>query len=368
MNWKPSNEPVRYDKQRVATFRLVTEAVAGLSLPLLRSRKLQGIGNAIEMQIEDGGDSPEVNDHLLAALRGAVIHQVGERDGAAVLHAIEAFRKAEAAHWKLIRSGVPLPVDPKDELDDLVEEGQAAFAQSNARVGCDRWLAAWEIVRRLAKPELRTAMAFYLHYDLAHHLDAWSSELMFELQNVAVKDARYHERRSEFSRQYLALFPDEDAETQARFLRGQGKALWELGRRDEAEAVYGALVERFPDFAWGYIGWADHYWLWSVTPKDYARAEAIMTPALARPQLQNRSDLLDRLQELYSESGQQDKLSQLKQSRVLKLVRPSDAPSARVAVPSPRLTAPPSKPGRNDPCWCGSGKKYKRCHLRADTP
>lgn len=24
------------------------------------------------------------------------------------------------------------------------------------------------------------------------------------------------------------------------------------------------------------------------------------------------------------------------------------------------------KPGRNDPCWCGSGKKYKKCHLRAD--
>ena len=22
--------------------------------------------------------------------------------------------------------------------------------------------------------------------------------------------------------------------------------------------------------------------------------------------------------------------------------------------------------GRNDVCWCGSGKKYKRCHLDAD--
>jgi preprotein translocase subunit SecA len=22
--------------------------------------------------------------------------------------------------------------------------------------------------------------------------------------------------------------------------------------------------------------------------------------------------------------------------------------------------------GRNDPCWCGSGKKYKHCHMRAD--
>lgn len=27
---------------------------------------------------------------------------------------------------------------------------------------------------------------------------------------------------------------------------------------------------------------------------------------------------------------------------------------------------PEHKPGRNDPCWCGSGKKYKNCHMRAD--
>jgi hypothetical protein len=32
-----------------------------------------------------------------------------------------------------------------------------------------------------------------------------------------------------------------------------------------------------------------------------------------------------------------------------------------------RLAPPPSKkPGRNDMCWCGSGKKYKKCHLEAD--
>jgi uncharacterized protein YecA (UPF0149 family) len=22
--------------------------------------------------------------------------------------------------------------------------------------------------------------------------------------------------------------------------------------------------------------------------------------------------------------------------------------------------------GRNDPCWCGSGKKYKKCHMESD--
>lgn len=40
---------------------------------------------------------------------------------------------------------------------------------------------------------------------------------------------------------------------------------------------------------------------------------------------------------------------------------------ARAEAPPP--VAPDSRhdrPGRNDPCWCGSGKKYKRCHLDAD--
>jgi len=32
----------------------------------------------------------------------------------------------------------------------------------------------------------------------------------------------------------------------------------------------------------------------------------------------------------------------------------------------PEPVVKPVRPGRNDPCWCGSGKKYKKCHLDAD--
>jgi methionyl aminopeptidase len=37
-------------------------------------------------------------------------------------------------------------------------------------------------------------------------------------------------------------------------------------------------------------------------------------------------------------------------------------------LPTTRPTSPETgdKPQRNDPCWCGSGKKYKKCHLAAD--
>jgi uncharacterized protein YecA (UPF0149 family) len=27
---------------------------------------------------------------------------------------------------------------------------------------------------------------------------------------------------------------------------------------------------------------------------------------------------------------------------------------------------PTARPGRNELCWCGSGKKYKKCHLPQD--
>lgn len=39
-------------------------------------------------------------------------------------------------------------------------------------------------------------------------------------------------------------------------------------------------------------------------------------------------------------------------------------------APDPAVPQPPAmrreRPGRNDPCWCGSKKKYKKCHLESD--
>jgi uncharacterized protein YecA (UPF0149 family) len=40
------------------------------------------------------------------------------------------------------------------------------------------------------------------------------------------------------------------------------------------------------------------------------------------------------------------------------------AAAARAARDAPRRELP--KIGRNDPCHCGSGKKYKNCHMKQD--
>ena len=44
--------------------------------------------------------------------------------------------------------------------------------------------------------------------------------------------------------------------------------------------------------------------------------------------------------------------------------RRQQPPKTRSGQPS--RAAPNELPGRNDPCWCGSGLKYKSCHMRLD--
>ena len=51
-----------------------------------------------------------------------------------------------------------------------------------------------------------------------------------------------------------------------------------------------------------------------------------------------------------------------------KMRRAAQKRGAVVAAPAPVKTVKRERPklGRNDPCWCGSGKKYKACHMRED--
>jgi len=46
--------------------------------------------------------------------------------------------------------------------------------------------------------------------------------------------------------------------------------------------------------------------------------------------------------------------------------RPAREPGARVPASPSAAPAPPPTLSRNAPCWCGSGRRYKRCHYRAD--
>ena len=300
--WQPTNEPSRYDAARIANLKPVHEAIDHLQLPPIRFRKLNAICNALEMQIEDGGDAPEVNNRLLEALRLLVVHQVGQQRATAVLQAIDTFAQTEARRWEQVRAGTlpPPEMEPDKELDELMQTGYELISANQTAAGCDHWLAAWEQVKKLATPAMRRVEAFDDTYPrLLQSVFNWSQDLEMELHNAGYSNPIYFERRIRYVREYLVQFPDDDVDRQVAFRRAEGEALWELGRTAESETVCQKLVATFPDQAWSYIGWSDQYYMWHESPADYKRAEEILRLALARPTLDDRQSVQERLAELF---------------------------------------------------------------------
>jgi len=86
-------------------------------------------------------------------------------------------------------------------------------------------------------------------------------------------------------------------------------------------------------------------------------------------------ELAQALRELGSQGGpvqQFDEIAGTRREAQLAAMRASRSSSAPVPyAPEPRYSPPAPvrvtpRPGRNEPCWCGSNKKYKKCHLEAD--
>ncbi len=301
--WNLTNQPGHYDQERVALLQLIKEAVLALGLPPLRVRKLNGILNALEMQIEDGGDSLEVNQLLLAALAAGVRHQVGEQQAQPVLQALETFANHETARWVQVEGGTLLPIklSALEQLEEFIQTGYSLLNRQQFAAACDQWQAAWQVAQQLITPAMRQTAAFDNAFELS--LSEWMMDYMFELHNASLQQPAYHAQRLEYVREFLAIFPDEAVERHLEFRRAEGEALWALGRTAEAEAVFQSLVQKLPHKGWGYIGWSDEYYLVKESPKAYAQAETILRQALAQPDLEDREWVLDRLKGLYREWG-----------------------------------------------------------------
>lgn len=247
--------------------------------------------------------------------------------------------------------------------------------------GADLWLAAWDVVKELidaAEAEIRTPEQFDTIFvdALTQSVDTWSVDVEMELGN-----ARYHEQRIVYVHEFLNLFPDVSDETVVSLKRAEADSHWDLGRQDEAETVFRAIVEQYPNDGWGYIGWSDRYYTFNDSPKDYARGEEILLRGLENSYLEDRHYLLERLVDLYGawdlpEEDKKERLidvAMLLQEEIENLERQNAEMERSLEESSQERTALTAKRseqsrklGRNEPCWCGSGKKYKHCHLKSD--
>ncbi len=388
--WTPSNATTLYDRARVGQLSLVSAEIQLLALPFTRFRKLASLVNTLEAQIEDGGDSPEVNRLLLEALRAGILHQVDASAAEPVLRAIERFEAGESERWEQVREGTLPEVQGSLEEQlaerlrvgaDYVERDDMLEGRLNLMAGVEAWLQAWELLKALVGAELQSLESVQDAYpEIETVLTEWISDFTFTLGVAAVENHDYRDRRLRFVREALERFPNEDPDVLIDLESAKAASLWALGERNEAETTYVELVKRFPDFAWAAINWAAEYWVWDDRPCEFEKAELILTRALARPKLKNRADLLEHLGDLYRAWDKPELVARFEEEYELaaarerreELEREEDEFEAHDAHGDylPLKAATPlrmvAKIGRNAPCWCGSGKKYKKCHLISD--
>lgn len=285
-------------------------------------------------------------------------------------------------------------------LGDKIQAGYDALERPDAASAAAIWLDAWSDVVRLCElTGIDSIREFDDRFSMYQSLFNWSQDLEDALWNAGREDPELLRARIGVCEEALRRFPDEDELMVENRRRAVAESYFELGETDKAEALFERWLAADPRWGWGWIGWADLHFFTNNRPKDYSRAGELLRRGYATPGVRDREDIADRLVLLYRETGRDEEAEALA-AEAKRISRANAGVSVRRTIdledagdravvrdtatatfegegfPLDRMmeivealdAARPSirprraiKVGRNAPCPCGSGRKYKKC-------
>jgi len=257
---------------------------------------------------------------------------------------------------------------------------------NTARYG-DMWALAWACLDELLKTPTASPMLWYedIFFDVGQQLRQLGDREAIDYLQRGLAHNLYHD----------------EGNNADNFLRDLAETYLILDDLDRGLAMLAALLRNDPGDIWTYNLMAitfERFGLAELGAQAAQRGLALIKergdPEELHDQLQTALEELQSskrrgrerkvkpqvLAELRAaldldfDAGQGRPIAELCRELVPNLDRlPVKRPRDKPDLPPPgewarRLeeTPPGRKPGRNDPCWCGSGKKYKHCHLRSD--
>jgi hypothetical protein len=301
------------------------------------------------------GKLTEFNVHLdRDSFRRLCSQALSSEEIATSLMESEEFREAEKAiddDWLWLSLTVLwerwFPDLPSFErLDDRMHEGYRFYSR-DAVAACQHWLDAWNDVLVLAdKAQPDTLAEFDERFGGTQLIFNWIQDFESVLHNAGLKQPEYHRRRLDVCEEFLRRF-SVDSQIVENMRRSIAEIWFDIGEPVKGDELFRLSLDVDPQWGWGWIAWSDQYALFARPQhKDLAKAEALLKCGLAVENVRDREDIVERLALIKEESGG-------------KVNRPDEAVEA--SPPAERPAAHVNKPGRNEPCPCGSGKKYKKC-------
>ena len=236
------------------------------------------------------------------------------------------------------------------KADDKIRLGYDHVKKNELIEACDIWLDAWEDIKAIftdEKPENLDELD--KRYSWHEFLINFVQDLEIELGNAGQEKEEYHRKRIKYCEEMIETLASSDSLTIENTKRAIAESYYALGDSEECDRLYINWLREDPHWGWGYIAWSDCYGFGTnkIEPNQI-RAEEIIRIAIEKEDIRDREDVVMRAIEIYGELNQKEKAGKLvtEKKRLEKLKR---APVKSVKI------------GRNEPCPCGSGKKYKRC-------
>jgi len=207
--------------------------------------------------------------------------------------------------WERLAPGVM----SSERLDKLMQQGYRVLEggkgdrRGNVVEACQIWLEVWEHLKTRFQPDMRSIKAADRVFSGLQSLFNWCQDLEMELLNAGHDDPSFFEKAITYCGEFCDLFPDSDELLLHNMKRTEAEAHFALGREEEGDRLFQALIDQFPENAWGYIGWGDMYaWPMKVGGRpDPERAKQILEMGLSA-NVTDKTDILGRLRDLDEES------------------------------------------------------------------
>jgi hypothetical protein len=186
-----------------------------------------------------------------------------------------------------------------------MQAGYKARHAERVDAACRSWQAAWQLVVELLQQHPAAAIE---DVNQAFHgqesLTAWARDFETALEQAGQADASFHQVRVAFCQQYLARTIAPGSLDNLNLLRAIGESHFRLGHPEAGDAAFRSLTGQYPQYSWGWLGWANMYGLHPSDPWHSAeRAAAILRLALAEPSVSNRPEIVRRLREILLQLG-----------------------------------------------------------------
>lgn len=154
---------------------------------------------------------------------------------------------------------------------------------NNPAAACDCWLEVWELVKEVvAEHDIKDVMELDEIVQCQQSFFNWCQDLEMELGNLVRTSPVHLEKLVAFIQEFIELLPESDSLIIQNMRRTVAEAYYAAGKIIEGENAFKTLISDYPDWAWGYIGWGDMFWLMNSpqTPPDFDRARSIYQKGL----------------------------------------------------------------------------------------